>query len=95
MSKLHFYFKGTKRNTWGHIIDFKLFVPQKHAPFYENTCSLYELDEKPNIQKFQSLEILKERATKKMNHFLNHLTKTLCSMGSECLTLGGCHMCRK
>jgi len=32
-------------------IDFKLFVKQKHAPFYESTCSLYELDEKPNYTK--------------------------------------------
>jgi len=37
------------------------------------------------IQKFQSFEILKERAIRKRIHFFNHLTKTLCSMGSKCL----------
>jgi hypothetical protein len=34
-------------------------VQQKHAPFYENTCSLNELDEKPNhskISKFLNFE---------------------------------------
>jgi len=36
------------------------------------------------VQKFKSLEILKERVAKKRIHFLNHLTKTLCSMGSKC-----------
>jgi hypothetical protein len=34
-----------------HIIDFKHFLQQKLAPFYEYTCSLYELDEKPNYTK--------------------------------------------
>ncbi len=33
------------------MIDFKLFVQPKHAPFYESTCSLDELDEKPNCTK--------------------------------------------
>ncbi len=37
------------------------------------------------IQKFQSFEILKERATRQRIHFFNHLTKKLCSMGSKCL----------
>jgi hypothetical protein len=36
-------------------------------------------------QKFQNLEILKEMATRQMTHFLNHLIKKLCSMGSKCL----------
>ncbi len=36
-------------------------------------------------QKFQSLEILKERATRQRIHFLNHLIEKLCSMGSNCL----------
>jgi hypothetical protein len=30
------------------MIDFKVFVQQKHAPFYESTCSLDELHEKSN-----------------------------------------------
>jgi hypothetical protein len=46
-------------------------------------------------QKFQNLEILKERATRQRTHFLNHLIQKLCSMGSKCLTLDASHMCRK
>jgi hypothetical protein len=39
-------------------------------------------------QKFQNLEILKEMATRQMTHFLNHLIKKLCSMGSNvCLKI--------
>jgi hypothetical protein len=52
MSKLHIFKKGIKRNVKSHTIDFKLFVQQKHAPFHESICSLYELDEKPNYAKF-------------------------------------------
>jgi hypothetical protein len=33
------------------MVDFKLFVQKKHAPFYKNTSSLDELDEKPNHTK--------------------------------------------
>jgi hypothetical protein len=47
------------------------------------------------IQKCQSLEISKERASRQRTHFLNHLTKTLCSMGSKCVALGASHMCKK
>jgi hypothetical protein len=35
-------------NAYKHL---KLFVQQKHVPFYENTCSLSELDENPNHTK--------------------------------------------
>jgi hypothetical protein len=44
-------------------------------------------------QKFQSFEILKERVARQRTHFKNHMIKTLCSMGSECLTLDVGHMC--
>jgi hypothetical protein len=44
------------------------------------------------IQKFQSLEILKERSARQMAHFKNHLIKKLCSMGSKCLALDASHM---
>jgi hypothetical protein len=44
------------------------------------------------IQKFQSLEILNERATRQRIDFLNHLIKKLCSMGSKCLALDVGHM---
>jgi hypothetical protein len=47
------------------------------------------------IKKLQSLKILKERAARQMTHFLNHLAKKLCSMGSKRLTLGASHICRK
>jgi hypothetical protein len=36
-------------NAYNHTIDLKKFVQQKHVPFY--TCSLGELDEKPNHTK--------------------------------------------
>jgi len=44
------------------------------------------------IQNFQNLEILKERATRQMTHFLNHVIKKLCSMVSKCLALDASHM---
>jgi hypothetical protein len=47
------------------------------------------------IQRFQSLEILKKMVTRQRTHFLNHLTKNLCLMGSKCLALGASHMCMK
>ncbi len=47
------------------------------------------------IQKFQSLEILKERAVRQRTHFKNHLIKKLCSMGSKCIALDVGRMCRK
>jgi hypothetical protein len=44
------------------------------------------------IQNFQSLEILKKRATKKKTQYLNHLTKKLCL---NCLALCAGYMCKK
>jgi hypothetical protein len=44
------------------------------------------------IQKFQSLEILKEKATKQRIHFFNYLIKQLYSMGSNCLALDAGNM---
>jgi len=44
------------------------------------------------IQKFQSLEILKEKATRQNAHFKNHLIKKKCSMGSKCLAFDVGHM---
>ncbi len=54
-----------------------------------------ELDEKPNHTKCQSFEILMEMVARQRIHFFNHLIKKLCPMGSKCLALGVCHMCRK
>jgi hypothetical protein len=64
-------------------------------PFYESTCSLDQLDKKPNHTKCQSLKILKEKTARQRAHFLNHLTKKICSMSSKCLAIGVGHMCRK
>ncbi len=47
------------------------------------------------IQKFQNLKILKEKVARQRTHFLNHLIKKLCSMGSKGLALEASHMCMK
>jgi len=44
------------------------------------------------IQKFQSLEILNERAARQKTYFKNHLIKKLCSMGSKGLAVDASHM---
>jgi hypothetical protein len=46
------------------------------------------------VQKYQRLEILKEKVARQRIHFFNHLIKTLCSMGSKCLVLSVGHRCR-
>jgi hypothetical protein len=38
-------------------------------PSYESTCSLDELDEKPNHSTIQSLEILKKRVARQRIHY--------------------------
>lgn len=48
MSNLHFLKKVIKGNVLNHAIDFDLFVQQKYASFYANTCLLGEVDEKSN-----------------------------------------------
>jgi hypothetical protein len=50
-------------------------VQQKHAPFYESTCLVDELDGKPNHT------ILKKMVARQRTHLKNHLRKKLCSMG--------------
>jgi hypothetical protein len=54
-----------------HYNWFQTFFTTKTCPFYESTCSLDELDGKPNHTK---------RIVKQMIHIFNHLTKKLCSM---------------
>jgi hypothetical protein len=44
------------------------------------------------IQKFQSLEILKERTTRQRTHLKNHLIRILYSIGSNFLALNVSHM---
>jgi hypothetical protein len=56
---------------------------------------LDELDENQMIQKFQSLEILKDRVTRQKIHLKNHFIKKLLLMGSKCLALDAGHMCTK
>ncbi len=63
-----------------------------YCKFYKSTCSLDELMKKKIIQKFQILEILKERVARQRTHLLSHLIKKLCSMGSKCLALDASHM---
>jgi hypothetical protein len=46
-------------------------------------------------QKFQSLQILKERVVRQKTHFKNHLIKKSRLMGSKCLALDAGHMCKK
>ncbi len=53
----------------------------KTCPLYESTCWLVNLMKNQIIQKFQCLEILKEKAVKQK------------TMGSKCLALGSNHMC--
>jgi hypothetical protein len=47
------------------------------------------------LQKFQSLEILKESVARPRIIFKKPFGKMLYSMGSKCLALGVGHMCRK
>jgi hypothetical protein len=47
------------------------------------------------IQKCQSLQNFKEKATRQMTHLKNHLIKKLYSMGSKCLASDASHMCKK
>ncbi len=51
MFKLHFFSKENQKECIEYAIDFKLFVQQKRAPFYESACSLDKLDEKLNHTK--------------------------------------------
>jgi hypothetical protein len=61
-------------------------------PYMKVHVHWVNLMKKQIIQKFQSLEILKEKATKQRIHFFNHLIKHLCSMGSNCLALDASNM---
>jgi len=61
MSKIHILKKESK-GMHKVIQLISNFWYQKKKPFFnESTCSLDEVDEKPNYMKFQNFEILKER----------------------------------
>jgi hypothetical protein len=53
------------------------------------------LDEKSNQTKISKSSNFEGMGYKAKDSFLNHLIKTLCSMGSKCLPLDASHMCRK
>jgi hypothetical protein len=73
-------------------MDFKLFVQQKHAPFYESTCSLNELDEKPNHTKISKSWNFERKGWKAKDAFFWPFDKKICLMGSKCLAIGVGHM---
>jgi len=60
------------------MIDFKFFIQRKHAPFYEVHVHWTNLMKNQFIQKFQSLEILKNKVARQRIHLKNHLIKKLC-----------------
>ncbi len=74
MSKI-FFLKNNQKECIKSYNSFQIFVQQKHAPFYESTCSLDEFDEKLNHTKMLNFENLKERATRLRTQFKNHLIK--------------------
>jgi hypothetical protein len=45
------------------------FIQQKHAPFYESTCSLYELDEKSNYTKILKFLNFERKGCKEKDSF--------------------------
>jgi hypothetical protein len=51
------------------------FVQQKNAPFYENTCSLDELDEKPNHTKISKSWNFEGKGYKAKDSFLKPFDK--------------------
>ncbi len=52
MSILHFFLKESKGMHKDTELISKFVYNKKHAPFYENTCSLDKFDEKLNHTKF-------------------------------------------
>jgi hypothetical protein len=56
VSKVHLK-NNNQKEAQNHTLDFNLFVQQKHATFYENTCSLDELDVK--TKSLKNFEVLK------------------------------------
>jgi hypothetical protein len=53
------------------------FFYNKNIPlFIKSTCSLDELDKKPNHTKISKFKILKEKVARQKTHFFYHLAKT-------------------
>jgi len=74
---------------------FQIFFTTKHAPFYEYTCSLYELDEKPNYTKISKSLKFEGKGCKEKDPFFLTIWQKKCSMGSKCLAWGVGHMCKE
>jgi hypothetical protein len=75
---------------------FQTFCTKKACPFYESTCSLGGLDEKPNNTKISKSWNFDIKGYKPKDLFFYHfnLAKKLCSMSLKCLALGAGDMCR-
>jgi hypothetical protein len=52
-------------------------VQQKHAPFYESTCSLDELDEKPNHSKISKSSNFDKKGYKAKDSFFKPFDKII------------------
>jgi hypothetical protein len=78
-----------------HKIDFIFLYNKNIPPCMKVHVHYMNLMKNQIIQKFQNLEILKERVVRQMINFFNHLIKNLCLMGSNYLAFDGFHMCRK
>jgi len=64
--------------------------------FYESTCSLDKVDEKPNHTKISKCWNFERKCYKlAKDSFCKPFDKKLCSMGSKCLALDSSHMCKK
>ncbi len=53
------------------------FVQQKHAPFYESTCSFDELDEKPNHSKISKSWNFEQKGYKAKDSFFKPFDKNI------------------
>jgi hypothetical protein len=70
-------------NVQNRTINFKPFVQQNMSPSMKVDVHWVNLMKSLIIEKFQNLIFLQENVAKQRTHFLNHLAKQLCSMGSK------------
>jgi hypothetical protein len=73
----------------------KLFVQQKHAPFYESTCSLDELDEKPNHSKISKSWNFEGKGCKAKNSFLKPFNQKIMFNGFKIFNFRCRSLCKK
>ncbi len=74
---------------------FQTFCTTKACPFYESTCSLDELDEKPNHTKISKSWNFEKKGCKAKDSFFKPFDKKKHLVGSKCLALDVGHMCKK